>query len=130
MYFRHKPKARKLLSDLFKVYERYVCVLRAMKLYTLKHARLLFSDFFSTLLTIFCTISERLHPFIFFFESEIFRNFRIDVALVALGTIHLRRRHVLGGEGSKIGQICRRIVVKNCRRRGLGIKNRENLPTS
>ena len=23
-----------------------------------------------------------------------------------LGTIHLRRRHVLGGEGSKIGQIC------------------------
>ena len=32
------------------------------------------------------------------------------------GTIHLRRRHVLGGEGSKICQICRRIVLKNCRR--------------
>ena len=46
------------------------------------------------------------------------------------GTIHLRRRLVLGGEGSKIGQICRRIVVKNCRRRGVGVKNRENLPTS
>ena len=35
-----------------------------------------------------------------------------------LGTIHLRRRHVLGGEGSKICQICRRIIVKNCRREG------------
>ena len=35
-----------------------------------------------------------------------------------LGTIHLRRRHVLGGEGSKIGQICQRIVVKNCQREG------------
>ena len=43
-----------------------------------------------------------------------------------LGTIHLRCRHVLGGEGSKIYQICRRIVktadgrgqkfVKICRR--------------
>jgi hypothetical protein len=33
-----------------------------------------------------------------------------------LGTIHLRRRHVLGGERSKICQICRRIVLKNCRR--------------
>ena len=32
------------------------------------------------------------------------------------GTIHLRRRHALGGEGSNICQICRRIVLKNCRR--------------
>ena len=47
-----------------------------------------------------------------------------------IGTIHLRRRHVLGGEGSKIGQICWRIVVKNCRWRGVGVKNSENLPTS
>ena len=38
----------------------------------------------------------------------------------------LRRRHSLGGKGSKIGQICRRIVVKNCRRRGVRIKNREH----
>ena len=53
-----------------------------------------------------------------------------EFALLYYGTIHLRRRHVLGGEGSKIGQICRRIVVKNCRRRGVGVKNRENLPTS
>ena len=30
------------------------------------------------------------------------------------------------GEGSKIGQICRQIVVKNCRREGVGVKNREN----
>ena len=36
--------------------------------------------------------------------------------IITLGTIHLRRRHSLGGEGSKICQICRRIVVKNCRR--------------
>ena len=35
---------------------------------------------------------------------------------IYLGTIHLRRRHWLGGEGSRISQICRRIVVKNCRR--------------
>ena len=26
-----------------------------------------------------------------------------------LGTIHLRRRHALGGEGSKIVKICRRL---------------------
>ena len=32
------------------------------------------------------------------------------------GTIHLRRRLALGGEGLKICQICRRIVLKNCRR--------------
>ena len=37
---------------------------------------------------------------------------------VTLGTIHLRCRHVLGGEGSKICQICRWIVLKNCRRQG------------
>ena len=33
----------------------------------------------------------------------------------SLGTIQLRRRHFLGGKGSKIGQICQQIVVKNCR---------------
>ena len=37
---------------------------------------------------------------------------------IILGTIHLRRRHVLGGEGSRIGQICRQIVLKTCRREG------------
>ena len=36
------------------------------------------------------------------------------------GTIHLRHRHCLGGEGSKICQICQRIVVKKCRRWGGG----------
>ena len=44
---------------------------------------------------------------------------------MALGTIHLRRRHSLGGEGSKICQICQRIVVKNYRRQGVGVKNHE-----
>ena len=34
--------------------------------------------------------------------------------LKALGTIHLRRRHHLGGKGSKICQICQRIVVNIC----------------
>ena len=33
-----------------------------------------------------------------------------------LGTIHLKRQHLLGGEWSKLCQICRRILVKNCRR--------------
>ena len=32
------------------------------------------------------------------------------------GTIHSRLRHFLGGEGSKICQICQWVVVKNCRR--------------
>ena len=36
----------------------------------------------------------------------------------------------LGGEGSKLCQICQRRVVKNCRREGGRVKNRENLPTS
>ena len=31
----------------------------------------------------------------------------------------LRCQHSLGGEGSKIGQICQWIVVKNCRWRGV-----------
>ena len=41
---------------------------------------------------------------------------------VVLGTIHLRRRQA-GGEGawSKIGQIWRWIVAKNCRREEVGI---------
>jgi hypothetical protein len=29
-----------------------------------------------------------------------------------IGTIHLRHQYFLGGEGSNIGQLCRRIVVK------------------
>ena len=37
-----------------------------------------------------------------------------------LGTIHLRRRHALGEEGSKICKICLRIVLRNCRRQGGG----------
>ena len=36
----------------------------------------------------------------------------------------------LGGKGSEIGLIWKRIVAKNCRRRAVGLKNRENLPTS
>ena len=44
--------------------------------------------------------------------SKIFFN------LQSLGTIHLRRRHCLGGKGSKIGQICLKTVVKNCQREG------------
>ena len=38
------------------------------------------------------------------------------------GNHPLRRRHFLGGRGSKKGQICRR--------EGIGVKNRENLSPS
>ena len=37
--------------------------------------------------------------------------------------IHLRRRHFLGGEGSKICQICGWIVLKNCQQEGSSINN-------
>ena len=47
---------------------------------------------------------------------------------VVLGTIHLRRQQFLGGEGSKIGQICRRIVVKKLPTGGA--RGRKKLPTS
>ena len=33
-------------------------------------------------------------------------------------------------KGSKIGQICQRIIVENWQRRGAGVKNSQNLPTS
>ena len=36
----------------------------------------------------------------------------------------------LRGGGVEIGRIRRLIVIKNCRRRGLGVKNCEILPTS
>ena len=51
-------------------------------------------------------------------------------ATFTYGIIHVRIWHFLRGEGSKIGQICQWIIVKNCRRREVGVKNRENLPTS
>ena len=37
-----------------------------------------------------------------------------------LGAIHKRRWQLGGGNGSKIGQKCRRIVLKNCRHGGRG----------
>ena len=52
----------------------------------------------------------------FVFALDSFKAVLTQQALEGLGTIHLRRRHALGGEGSKICQICRRIVLKNCRR--------------
>ena len=33
-----------------------------------------------------------------------------------LVAVHKRRRQLGGGKGSKIGQNCRRIVLKNCRK--------------
>ena len=52
---------------------------------------------------------------------------RASIALeFTFGTIHLRRRQFLG----EVSKICRWIVVKFCRRRGLGVKNSENLPMS
>ena len=36
------------------------------------------------------------------------------------GAVHKRRRQLGGGKGSKIGQNCRQIVLKNCRHEGGG----------
>ena len=44
--------------------------------------------------------------------------------------MNLRHQHFLAGEGPKICQICQRIVVRNCQREGVGVKNYENLTTS
>ena len=44
--------------------------------------------------------------------------------------LHLRRQHFVGGQGSKIGQICQQIVIKNFRQKRDGVKNHKNLPTS
>ena len=48
------------------------------------------------------------------------------------GAVYKRRWQLGGGEGSKMSQNCRRIVLKNCRIGGGqgGIKNPEKLPTS
>ena len=51
-------------------------------------------------------------------HRQIWKNFDIT-----FGTIHLRRRHVSGGKGSKICQICWQIVLKHCHNRGVGVKN-------
>ena len=45
------------------------------------------------------------------------------------GAIHKQRQQLGGGKGSKIGQNCRRIVLKYCRYGGRGVKNSETLPT-
>ena len=42
----------------------------------------------------------------------------LNLKVSKIGTIDLGRRPFLGGKGSKICQICRRIVLKNCRRQG------------
>ena len=49
--------------------------------------------------------------------------------IASFGAIHKLRRQLGGGEGSKIIQNCRRIVLKNCRHGGGGVKNSEKLPT-
>ena len=45
------------------------------------------------------------------------------------GAIHKQRQQLGGGKGSKIGQNCRRIVLKYCRYGGRGVKYSETLPT-
>ena len=77
------------------------------------------------LLIIICTMGNLIESNSALFKACLYRTIltirftgQIYCYFLWLGTIHLRRRHILGGEGSKIGQICRRIVVKNCRRRG------------
>ena len=52
-------------------------------------------------------------------------------AAVKKGAVHKRRPKLGGGKGSKIGQYCQRMVLKNCRNEGGGGgKNPEKLPTS
>ena len=46
------------------------------------------------------------------------------------GAVHKRRRQLGGGEGSKIGQNCRRIVLKTANMGEVGVKNPEKLLTS
>ena len=60
--------------------------------------------------------SQLTHPNYYGFET--FMSLHSNICIRIYGTIHLRRRHFLGGEGSKIDQICRRLVVKHCRREG------------
>ena len=48
--------------------------------------------------------------------------------LLALRDHPLKTSAFLRGEGSKMCQICRRIVVKKGHQREVGVKNRENLP--
>ena len=49
--------------------------------------------------------------------------------IIAMGAIHKQRQQLGGGKGSKIGQNCRRIVLKYCRYGGRGVKYSETLPT-
>ena len=69
-----------------------------------------------------------------FINAKYFRNTSSYHALVLLSVITLHGDHpfkmsaFLGGGASKVGQISRWIVVKNCLREG--VKNRENLPPS
>ena len=47
-------------------------------------------------------------------------------AAVKKGAVHKRRPKLGGGKGSKIGQYCQRMVLKNCRNEGGGAKIRKN----
>ena len=64
----------------------------------------------------------------FLWYFKIFSSNFIKKYQKPLRTIHLRCPHFLGEERSKIGQSCRRIVVKKTGEGG--VKNHKNLPTS
>ena len=54
----------------------------------------------------------------------------VTVAEKGIGAVHKRRRQLGVGEGSKIGQNCRRILITNCRHWGGGCQKSRKLPTS
>ena len=56
--------------------------------------------------------------------NQAWRRLRIH-----FGAVQKRHQQLVGGEGSKIGQNCRLIVLKNCWQGGGGVKNPEKLPS-
>ena len=58
-----------------------------------------------------------------------FSHIMVEIKYI-LGTIHLRHRHFLVGEGVKNWPNLPTDSSKNCQREGVGVKNSENLPTS
>ena len=65
-------------------------------------------------------------PWIFLKKCRNYANVWL-IQKINLGTIHLRRRHFVGGRGQNLPTDSSK---KNCRREGIVVKNHKNLPTS
>ena len=62
-------------------------------------------------------------------DVDVRSTYTVKSTLIPYGTIHLRRRHILGGGVKNLPNLPMD-SSKKCRRRGVGVKNSENLPTS